>query len=273
MQSHRYNSWSLCWHQDASAVLILTCLPRLRWLGLSVSWWRGIQRLSYDSEEDNTQPGFQKCHWDPKRPLAFLWGCCFWGFPPCKSTRIIHNEEASGEWRKALNISASFPVYRLVGIGAKSSVAPSLLMLKDIKSFVVNVDHTKEPGGEGRDVQESAPYFTALDHCVPTSPCPRAKPSQTTAKRVSMHDKTWWTPALLSDWHTDEVASGLRWLSILRSRRLTTAALLLLLLILWLLSALKSLSLLASKGWMLPSLQPGRLAGCLVGGWQGFLCS
>ena len=29
MQIHRYNCWSLCWHQDALAVPFLTCLPHL----------------------------------------------------------------------------------------------------------------------------------------------------------------------------------------------------------------------------------------------------
>lgn len=108
-----------------------------------------------------------------------------------------------GNGREALNISASFLVYRLVGIGAKSSVAPSPLMLKGYHRVLWSTLTTqKSLGGEGRNVQESTPYFTALDHHVPTSPHPRAKPSRTAAKRVSTCDKTCRTPALLSDWHT-----------------------------------------------------------------------
>ena len=116
-----------------------------------------------------------------------------------------------GNGREVLNISASFPVYRLVGIGAKSSVAPSPLMLKGhCRVLWSTLTTQKSLGREGRNVQESTPDFTALDHCVPTSPRPRAKPSQTAAKRVSTRDKTCWTPALLSDWHTGEVANRLR---------------------------------------------------------------
>ena len=112
----------------------------------------------------------------------------------------------------------------------------------------------KSLGGEGRNMQQSMPSFTAQDRCVSTCPCPRAKPSQTAAKSVSTRDKTCWTPALLSEWHTGEVANRL---PIIPRGHLTTPALLPLLLILWLLSALKSVSLLARKGWMLLEVAGG----------------
>lgn len=182
LQIHRYNSWSLCWHQDALAVPVLTCLPQLGWFGLSVSWWRGIQCLLYDSEEDSTQPSSQKCHWDPKCPLAFLWGCYFWGFLPCKSTRIICNEQASGEWRKGLNISAFFPVYGLVGIGAKISVAPSPLMLKGhcrvLWSTLTTQKSQGEKGGTCKRAHPiSLPWTTACQHLpAPEQNPPRLQP-------------------------------------------------------------------------------------------------
>lgn len=160
MQIHRYNSWSLCWHQDDLAVPVPTCLPQLRWFGFSVSWWRGIQCWLYASEEDNTQLGFQKCRWDPKSPLAFLWGCCFWHFTPWE--QFIMNKHQDN-WRDVLNIYASFPVYRLVGIGAKSSVAPSPLMLKGHYRVLWSTLTTqKSLGGERRNVQGST---HTLFHC------------------------------------------------------------------------------------------------------------
>lgn len=97
IQIHRSSSQSLCWHQ---AVPFLTCLPQPRWLGFSVSWWRGTQCLLYGLQKRTTQPGLQKCHWDPPHLLAFLWVCCFWCFTPSKSRRTIHNEQASGEWEE-----------------------------------------------------------------------------------------------------------------------------------------------------------------------------
>lgn len=68
-----------------------------------------------------------------------------------------------GNWRDVLNIYASFPVYRLVGIGAKSSVAPSPLMLKGHYRVLWSTLTTqKSLGGERRNVQGST---HTLFHC------------------------------------------------------------------------------------------------------------
>lgn len=268
IQSAREGGLVKCvsWHQDALNVPVLTCLPQLR-----VPSWRGIWCLLYDSEEE-CMAWFSEVLLRSQIPFSFPVGLLVLAFHASPWEQFIMNKH-QGNGRKVLSISASFPICRLVGIAAKSSIAPSPLIFQGHPRVLWSTLTTqKNVGREGRNVQESTPHFTALDHWVPTSPQPRAMPSQAASKRVSMRDKTCWSPALLSDWHTSEAASRLHWLPIVPRGWLTTAALFLLLLILWLLSALKTLSLHASKGWMLLASLPIRLAG-FPRGWQGILCS